>query len=52
MRPAMGKVLRWLLRRYIQDVRRYGFGTRIDHSVMDCAEFLLIEDERRTYYGR
>ena len=47
-RPRIGTALRDLLRGYLEEVRDFDqeHGDRITRQLIDCAEFILIEDER------
>ena len=48
-RPRTGTALRALLRRYLEEMRTFDQdnGDRITRQLIDCAEFILIEDDRQ-----
>ena len=45
-RPKMGITLRTLLRRYVRELQESQPEDKTGQSMVDCGNFLLIEDER------
>lgn len=45
-RPRMGTVLRILLKRYVNELAESRPDDKVGRQMVDCGNFLLIEDER------